>query len=309
MTEHFFALIGTSSSTHDNERKFERIYCKNLTQSHRIVARKNVCKVAPPGPPLCFFVFNFLLPSIMYATSAVIAGALIASLAVSTNVYAARDGMRLLQFGPSVVEWVPAAAVDLARSDDADKLVLASSDLEELVLSLGPVARHALFAQDGRHFGPGFIDVTAYADQVHDLIQPQVVAEAAFPTVAVHEALVFSLMDKLNSTGLRDIVDKLSNDFVTRHHKSKYAALVPQWIKKQLDQIVSSSGRADLEVTLFQGKGTNQPSVVATIKGSGELAEEVVIVGGHEDSTSSSFWDNNARAPGAGKWPEMSRTR
>jgi leucyl aminopeptidase len=58
---------------------------------------------------------------------------------------------------------------------------------------------------------------------------------------------------------------------------------------------IFQGSRSDITVSLFK-HSWGQPSVIARIKGAGPNADEVVIIGAHEDSTNGG---GSKRSPGA----------
>jgi len=111
------------------------------------------------------------------------------------------------------------------------------------------------------------------------------------PTEPKHQEEVFELMEFLSAESLRGIVSHLSN-YPTRYYTSQSGVDAAKWLVEQY--LNYGVGRNDIEVTFFEHTW-QQPSVVARINGNGPHANELVIVGGHIDSTSS----DPARAPGA----------
>lgn len=116
---------------------------------------------------------------------------------------------------------------------------------------------------------------------------------------------VNELLGKLSAAQLQSYVEKLSS-FHNRHYQSEEGVQSMEWIASQFQKIKSKNKRSDVIVEYFDHKNFKQPSVVATIAGHGELAEEIVVIGGHGDSvnwsgsaSSGSHSQSHARAPGA----------
>eukprot|EP00029_Vermamoeba_vermiformis_P001811 TRINITY_DN12029_c0_g1_i1.p1 TRINITY_DN12029_c0_g1~~TRINITY_DN12029_c0_g1_i1.p1 ORF type:complete len:374 (-),score=74.17 TRINITY_DN12029_c0_g1_i1:47-1168(-) len=133
--------------------------------------------------------------------------------------------------------------------------------------------------------GVGYIDVTDVSSQRI----PQ--RQTKFPTKPAHQKLINPLLLKMSDENLLAYVTKLSS-FPTRYYTSKTGVDAANWIKTQFETF--AAGNPDVDVKLFEHKWA-QPSVIATIKGNGPLADEIVIIGAHEDSIS--FSGNTA--PGA----------
>ena len=104
---------------------------------------------------------------------------------------------------------------------------------------------------------------------------------------------VNSLLNELSSSNLTATVDTLSN-YNNRYYTSSTGAESANWLKNHWSSI--SSGRSDINVELYN-HSWQQPSVIATITGTSN-SSEVVIVGGHLDSINLSN-PSTGRAPGA----------
>lgn len=93
-------------------------------------------------------------------------------------------------------------------------------------------------------------------------------------------ATVSALLAPLNETKLRDVIQQLS-DFPTRFHDTDTGKQASTWVRDRWQAYASQ--RADVEVELVNHKGTPQPSVALTIRGS-KYPEQLVVLGGHLDS-------------------------
>jgi len=132
-----------------------------------------------------------------------------------------------------------------------------------------------------------FMDIT---DHQHLGDNPNTIFKD-IPTEPTHQQEVFELMEFLNQEILTSFVSQLQ-DYPTRYYTSPSGAESARWLASQYEQY--GSGRDDIEVTFIEHTWL-QPSIVARINGNGPHADELVIIGGHIDSTSS----NANRAPGA----------
>jgi leucyl aminopeptidase len=133
--------------------------------------------------------------------------------------------------------------------------------------------------------GVGYIDVT----DVSHRSRPQ--RQTKFPTKPAHQKLVDPLLTQMSDENLLAYVTKLSS-FPTRYYTSKSGVNAATWIKTQFETF--AAGNENVDVKFFEHKWA-QPSVIATLKGHGPLADEIVVIGAHEDSISFS----GATAPGA----------
>ena len=104
------------------------------------------------------------------------------------------------------------------------------------------------------------------------------------------------LVEEADARNFLQHIDTLST-FHTRHAKSATGIQAAEWIANKFREI--GVNRTDIQVDLIRHSAFGQPSVRARIVGNGPNAAEVVVIGGHEDSTRQ--WDSGgrARAPGA----------
>jgi leucyl aminopeptidase len=101
---------------------------------------------------------------------------------------------------------------------------------------------------------------------------------------------------RLNEQELFRTVTEMSA-FRNRYYKSDYGVKAADYIAGRFKALVKN--RTDVRVDLFKHKWA-QPSVVATIAGQGPKANEIVVIGGHEDSINQmAFGSSNMLAPGA----------
>ncbi|MBN22211.1 MAG: hypothetical protein CL678_13100 [Bdellovibrionaceae bacterium] len=175
-----------------------------------------------------------------------------------------------------------------------------SPDLRLIELSPGnqswmtPEQIHSLMKKSHKegHCG-GFMDVTDYQDALplHGALH----LFNSFPEKPAQQDLVTPLLSLVNSTYLEENVAKLSS-YNNRYYQSETGVEAAEWIR---DQFIRYAGnRQDIHVELYKHPRWKQPSVVATIEG---LTNEIVVIGGHEDSINSqSFFPSpNDHAPGA----------
>jgi len=112
------------------------------------------------------------------------------------------------------------------------------------------------------------------------------------PTQPVHKEYVQSVFPILSANQITSTITTLSTYF-TRYYTTTTGVQAANWLRDQY--LNYAAGRSDVSVQLFTHTWA-QPSVIATIAGSGPNKEEVVIIGGHEDSTAGGA---NGRSPGA----------
>jgi leucyl aminopeptidase len=104
---------------------------------------------------------------------------------------------------------------------------------------------------------------------------------------------VNSLLDQLSSSNLTATVNTLSN-YNNRYYTSSTGVQSANWLKSHWASI--SSQRSDISVELYNHT-FQQPSVIATITGTSN-SDEIVIIGGHLDSINLSN-PSTGTAPGA----------
>lgn len=141
----------------------------------------------------------------------------------------------------------------------------------------------------------GFMDITDF----RDLDQGAAfVSLINFDTLALSQQTVIdSLLKEVNEGSLLAIITSLSA-YQNRYYSSQFGVDASKWIFDQYTKVAGS--RTDVKVEQF-AHSWNQPSVIATIEGSGPNKNEIVIVGGHIDSINQSMWvdKKKARAPGS----------
>jgi len=175
-------------------------------------------------------------------------------------------GYRLVQTGPDETVWM----------DEAQMMRL--SEIQHEVGRCG-----------------GFMDITDTYEMF--AFTPKAPAPAIdFKTRALsQEVLVRKLTESVSKDQIYNTVKQLSEGFGTRYYKSETGVKSSQWIQDQYS--LYAAGRTDVEVRSYPHKW-KQPSVIATIHGSGPLKDQHLIIGGHQDSITSTV-DLEARAPGA----------
>lgn len=110
------------------------------------------------------------------------------------------------------------------------------------------------------------------------------------------QAYLSRAMNELDPQQLFKTVTELSA-FKNRYYKSDLGVKAAEYIAGRFKTVAKN--RTDVEVNLFKHQWP-QPSVVATIKGQGPKANEIVVIGGHEDSINqSAFGSSQMTAPGA----------
>jgi leucyl aminopeptidase len=105
-----------------------------------------------------------------------------------------------------------------------------------------------------------------------------------------------SALPALDAARMSETVKTLSSN-KNRYYRSSHGVAAANWIADQFRTI--GAGRSDVSVELFK-HSFEQPSVIATIEGKGPHKNEIVVIGGHEDSINqSAFGSREMPAPGA----------
>lgn len=107
------------------------------------------------------------------------------------------------------------------------------------------------------------------------------------------DALVKPLIAEVKADNIFATITKLSS-FKNRYYKGDTGKQSATWIKDTWSGLVK--GRSDALVEFFPHSQWDQPSVVLTLKGA---SDEVIVLGGHQDSINGSFGGATATAPGA----------
>jgi leucyl aminopeptidase len=112
------------------------------------------------------------------------------------------------------------------------------------------------------------------------------------------QGTVAKWLPQASEAEIHDTIEHLSTDFPNRYYASSHGRSAALWIRDRW--LALTAGRSDVTAELFTDCSTcsTQPSVILTIQGS-DLADEVVVLGGHLDSISNSGAGEGMDAPGA----------
>ncbi|MBB1088433.1 M20/M25/M40 family metallo-hydrolase [Lysobacter sp. SG-8] len=113
-----------------------------------------------------------------------------------------------------------------------------------------------------------------------------------------NQATVDPWLGQVQETRIRGTISHLSTQYDNRYYSSTHGRNAALWIRDTWQAL--GNGRSDVSAELFESCGNcaTQPSVILTVQGN-ELADEIVVVGGHLDSISNSGSGNAMNAPGA----------
>lgn len=132
----------------------------------------------------------------------------------------------------------------------------------------------------------------------NDLTAQSMQAQALADYTSDQSELVADWFSRVEEPRIRQTIHHLSTAWNNRYYLSNHGRDSAEWIHDTW--LALGNGRSDVSAELFTACGNcgNQPSVILTVQGN-ELAHEVVVLGGHLDSISSTGWGDNMIAPGA----------
>ncbi|MDA8793885.1 M20/M25/M40 family metallo-hydrolase, partial [Bacteriovoracaceae bacterium] len=110
-----------------------------------------------------------------------------------------------------------------------------------------------------------------------------------------NKELVNKALSEVEEVNIRKTIEHLSS-YHNRYYTSDTGVKSSEWIKSEWENLLYF--RKDAKVEFFEHKSWPQASVIATIQGSTK-ADEIVIIGGHQDSIAGFFGGRKSRAPGA----------
>lgn len=148
------------------------------------------------------------------------------------------------------------------------------------------------------HHCGGYVVHDSFADALAVLGPKPAALWATVPSYAItQQTRVTPMLAQVDGTEIESTIAALSS-FHNRFYDSSYGAAASDWLAAEWTAM--AAGRADVHVTQVPLAGASMASVVLTIEGS-DLAEQVVILGGHLDSINyEPGWDwASYRAPGA----------
>ena len=179
---------------------------------------------------------------------------------------------------------------DEKLSEDARLLQISNSELENLSILM-----HQKFHRCGGYFvhksqqeAETFLKNAANVNK----LAAHKVSVASY-TIDNPE-VVSALNSNFNASNMEATVSGLSN-FNNRYYTQESGVNAAQWLRSHWQNI--SANRSDITVELYAHDNWPQASVIATIPGTTNV-DEVVVIGGHLDSINR-FNPSSGRAPGA----------
>jgi leucyl aminopeptidase len=193
---------------------------------------------------------------------------------------------------PGALVVVDAGASD-ALSDRARDTDIVVARVDQRAIDVLPEILHPFV----RH-GPGFVrrqsreDAEAAAARTNTRLVHRI-PEPAIPYTIDNGPVVHALMGQAQEINARNTITSLGA-FFTRRHNCQTGLESAAWIRDTW--LALAAGRPDVTVEYWAHPNTPQPSVILTIQG-GTLPSEIVVLGGHQDSTAGSNC-TTSRSPG-----------
>ena len=110
------------------------------------------------------------------------------------------------------------------------------------------------------------------------------------------QTVVNPMLSQMQASNIVQTISDLSNNYANRYYTTTAGASASDWLKNKW--LTMANGRTDVTVEQFTHSGWKQKSVIATIKGT-DNGSEIVVLGGHLDSINQSGTGETTRAPGA----------
>ncbi|WKB50615.1 M20/M25/M40 family metallo-hydrolase [Eleftheria terrae] len=121
-------------------------------------------------------------------------------------------------------------------------------------------------------------------------------AAATRPSYVIdQQSLVTPMLPQVQASNIGQTIIDLSS-FVNRHYQTSAGVNASNWLKQRWTTL--ANGRSDITVEQFSHPNWKQKSVIATIRGT-DNPDEVVVLGGHLDSINQAGTGESTRAPGA----------
>ncbi len=122
------------------------------------------------------------------------------------------------------------------------------------------------------------------------------VTTLATPSYVIdNQATVPGILSQMQAGNITTTINDLTS-FLNRYYTTTGGTDASNWLRTKWAGM--ATGRSDIAVTQFTHSGYNQKSVIATITGTTN-PNEVIVIGGHLDSISNSGSGESMRAPGA----------
>lgn len=139
----------------------------------------------------------------------------------------------------------------------------------------------------------GYIVHASYVNALAAAQAPISISSFDAPPIG-QDDLVNDLLPNLDKSRILSMITTLSN-FTNRYYTTSHGVNASDWIRDDWTSI--TSGLSFASVSQYNHSGWAQDSVIAELRGS-EFPDEVIVIGGHLDSTVG-FTSENTVAPGA----------
>ncbi len=140
----------------------------------------------------------------------------------------------------------------------------------------------------------GYIVHDSYQEAVQALKGPEKLLAFNAPPIQ-HQTWVNELLPKIKANNIRGNISTLSN-FTNRFYNTRTGKEAANWLTAQWQSLAATKSWVTVEPYNHSGWGQN--SVILKIQGS-ELPNEILVMGGHLDSTAGSGTREGTKAPGA----------
>ncbi|CAN5145669.1 hypothetical protein BH18THE2_BH18THE2_41310 [soil metagenome] len=111
--------------------------------------------------------------------------------------------------------------------------------------------------------------------------------------------IIYSVLDQVNSTKLKNWIDTLSS-YQSRHTKSEYIENVAYWLKNEFQSICKGKVYFHNFTQIDQGISYNLKNIICNQEGLTSYDKDhLILISAHYDSRMQDINKTNARAPGA----------
>ncbi|TQV88732.1 M20/M25/M40 family metallo-hydrolase [Aliikangiella coralliicola] len=147
---------------------------------------------------------------------------------------------------------------------------------------------------DRHHRCGGYIVHNSYQEAVNSLKGPSKML-AFDPPPIQHQTTVNNLLPNIQASQIRSTIVSLS-EFTNRFYNTSTGEQSADWLADHWRQMANSRSWATVEP--YNHSGWRQDSVILKVTGS-QFPDEIIVIGGHLDSTAGSGTREGTRAPGA----------
>ncbi len=187
---------------------------------------------------------------------------------------------------------VDSSAVTSRRTEGIHLVQVDEDDL----LHLSAAVHSELRRCGGFMFHPSQAEGLATLQRQSGAAKLAAVAAITRPSYVIdQQAVVTPMLNQMQASNIGQTIIDLSGN-VNRYYQTSAGVAASDWLKQRWTSL--AAGRSDITVEQFTHASWKQKSVIATIKGT-DNAAEVVVLGGHLDSINQAGTTETTRAPGA----------